>query len=60
MIKGYPIERIYEEVAFIAYYFHWTHDDIMNMDHFERRKWCEHISKINGKLNNEKENPFEY
>jgi uncharacterized protein DUF6760 len=53
MIRGYPLERIYEEVAFIAYYFHWSYEDIMNMDHRERRKWCEEISKINEKINKE-------
>jgi len=51
MITGYPLERIYEEVAFIAYHFHWSHEDIMNMEHRERRTWCEEISKINKKLN---------
>lgn len=56
---GYPVEKIYEEVAFIAYHFHWTHDDIMQMDHRERRKWCEEISKIHKKMNNEPENIFD-
>lgn len=27
----------------------------MEMDHFERRRWCEEISKINGKLKNDGE-----
>jgi transcriptional antiterminator len=51
MTRGYPLERVYEEVAFIAYHFHWSYEEIMNMDHRERRKWCEEISKINEKLN---------
>jgi Family of unknown function (DUF6760) len=44
---GYPLERLYKEVAFIAYYFHWQHDDVMMMPHRERIKWCEEISGIN-------------
>ena len=44
---GYPLDRIYEEVAFLAYYLHWCHDDIMTLEHGERRKWCEEVSKIN-------------
>ncbi|WP_081735251.1 DUF6760 family protein [Paenibacillus gorillae] len=44
---------MYEEVGFIAYYFHWSHDDIMNMEHAERRRWCEEISRINRKMNDE-------
>jgi len=50
-MKSYPLNKIYEEVAFIAYHFHWNHDDIMNMEHKERRKWCEEITSINLKLN---------
>lgn len=57
-MKGYPLERIYEEVAFIAYYFHWSHDEVMAMDHRERTKWCEEISKINRKMNQEPEHAF--
>ncbi|WP_137697028.1 DUF6760 family protein [Ruminiclostridium herbifermentans] len=58
-MKGYPIANIYEEVAFIAYHFHWSHDDIMAMEHAERKKWCEEISKINRKLSEDKENVFD-
>ncbi|WP_087566831.1 MULTISPECIES: DUF6760 family protein [Paenibacillus] len=52
---------MYEEVGFIAYYFHWTHDDIMNMEHAERRRWCDEISRINRKMNDDgdKKNVFD-
>lgn len=49
-IGGYPLDNLWEEVAFIAYYFHWSHDEIMRMPHWERKRWCEEISKINKKL----------
>lgn len=55
----YPKEKIYEEAAFIAYNLHWSHDEIMNMEHRDRRKWCEEVSKINKKLNDEPENIFD-
>jgi hypothetical protein len=54
-ITGYPLNRIYEEVAFIAYHFKWSHDEIMNMEHCDRRRWCEEISKINRRLNEKAE-----
>ena len=57
-IKTYPAEKIYEEAAFIAYYVHWSHDEIMNMSHLERVRWCNEISGINRKLNDEPENMF--
>ncbi|MCP4215841.1 MAG: hypothetical protein GY765_14405 [bacterium] len=49
-MEGRPLERIYEEVAFIAYYFHWQHDEVMMLPHKEREKWCEQISRINKNL----------
>ncbi len=55
-MTGYPLEKIYEEVAFIAYHFHWNHENILNMEHSERRKWCDEISKINQKLNQTSQN----
>jgi len=42
-----------EEVAFIAYHFHWQHDEILLMEHRDRQKWCEEISKINSRINDE-------
>lgn len=44
---SYPLDRLHEEVAFIAYYFHWPLDQILTMEHRERRRWCEEISRIN-------------
>ncbi|MBO4396204.1 MAG: hypothetical protein J5819_07655 [Eubacterium sp.] len=57
-MKTYPAEKIYEETAFISYYNHWSHDDIMAMSHRDRVRWCDEISKINSKLNKEPENIF--
>ncbi|MDL1973320.1 MAG: hypothetical protein LWX55_00745 [Deltaproteobacteria bacterium] len=52
---GYPLDRLYEEVAFIAYHFHWSHEEIMNMEHKERQRWVEEISKINRQLSGDKQ-----
>jgi hypothetical protein len=52
-MTGYPLDQIYKEVAFIAYYFHWQHGQVMEMPHNERKKWCEEISSINKKLSGE-------
>ena len=50
-MSGYPLDKIYEEVAFIAYHFKWSYEELMEMDHSERRKWCGEISRINKALN---------
>lgn len=54
-MKQYPIDRIYEEMAYIAYYFHWSYSELMNMDHQERQRWCQEISKIIKKINTTEE-----
>jgi transcriptional antiterminator len=46
---------LYEEVAFIAYHFHWHFEEIINMEHKERYRWCEEISRINKRLSGEKQ-----
>ncbi len=54
-----PADTIYEEVAFIAYYAHWSHEEIMTLPHEERSRWCRELSKINRRLNDEPENVFD-
>ena len=46
-IVSYPLERIYQEVAYIAYHFHWAISDILEMEHKERQIWVREISEIN-------------
>lgn len=45
------MDRLHEEVAYIAYHFHWPRRDVLNMEHGERRRWVEEIAKINRRLN---------
>ncbi len=48
---GYPSERLCEEVAYIAYHFHWPYDQIMSLDHKERQRWVSEVSRVNKRLN---------
>lgn len=52
---NYPLDRLNEEVAFIAYHFHWSFEEIMNMEHRERQRWVEEISRINREISGEKQ-----
>ncbi|WP_377193563.1 DUF6760 family protein [Ruegeria meonggei] len=45
-----PAGELYEEMAFIAYHFHWSSRELMTLDHAERRTWVEEISTINRRL----------
>lgn len=45
-IVGYPSELLDEEVACIAYHFHWSLADIISLEHRDRRRWVGEIGKI--------------
>ena len=40
-------DRLYTEIAFVAYHFHWSLEEVLGLEHGERRRFCEHISRIN-------------
>jgi hypothetical protein len=42
---------MYEEVAFVAYHFHWPLETVMNLEHADRRRWVTEISAINQRIN---------
>ena len=50
-LRLYPKDDLYREMSFISYYFHWSQDEVMSLEHAERRKWCREISEINKSLN---------
>jgi hypothetical protein len=58
-MKAYPLDELYEEMAFIAYHFHWSHQELMQLEHRQRRRWCDEISRINRGLNRSPRNPFD-
>jgi hypothetical protein len=54
------MKQVYEEAAFIAYYFHWDMKDILQMEHRDRLRWCEEISAVHQKSSGKEErNIFE-
>ena len=49
----YDTDRLFEEIAYIAYHFHWSLDDILDLEHPLRRRFVEEIGRINERLNEE-------
>jgi len=45
-------------VAYIAYHFHWSKGDILDMTHRERRKWVAEISRMNISINENNERSY--
>jgi hypothetical protein len=42
---------LFEEVAYLAYYFHWPYAQIMALDHLERQRWAGEVARINQRIN---------
>ncbi len=49
-MTGYPSDRLFEEVAYLAYHFHWPYDQIMRLEHRERQQWVDEVARINRRL----------
>ena len=46
----YATDRLYQEVAYVAYHFHWSLGDILDLEHPLRRRFVKEIGDINSQL----------
>ncbi|WP_405805281.1 DUF6760 family protein [Streptomyces sp. NBC_01187] len=42
----YAVDRIHEEIAYIAYHFHWSLEDILDLEHRDRRRYAQEIASL--------------
>ncbi|MET8286490.1 DUF6760 family protein [Streptomyces sp. NPDC048448] len=42
----YATDRIHEEIAYIAYHFHWSLETILDLEHRDRRRYTEQIAAL--------------
>ncbi|MER6960289.1 DUF6760 family protein [Streptomyces sp. NPDC001858] len=45
----YAVERLYEEIAYLAYHFHWPLEELLDLEHPERQRYVEQIARFNGR-----------
>jgi hypothetical protein len=45
-VIGYPSKQLHEEVACLAFHFHWSLDEILALEHNDRRSWIFEIGQI--------------
>jgi hypothetical protein len=50
-VVGYPLAQLNEEVAYIAYHFHWPIDSILDLEHRDRMNWVTQIAALNRRAN---------
>ena len=46
----YAPTRIYQEVAYVAYHFHWSLEAILDLEHAERLRYVAEIASINDRI----------
>lgn len=46
----YAADRLHEEVAYVAYHFHWSLDEILDLEHPDRRRYVSEIARINNRI----------
>ena len=44
------MDRLHEEMAYVAYHFHWSRTELMTLPHAERCRWVREIATINETL----------
>ncbi len=54
-----PPRELYRQLSFISYYFHWGLEDVLNLPHLERERFCREISRINREANSQEKNVFD-
>jgi transcriptional antiterminator len=50
----YAPDRIHEEVAYVAYHFHWGLDQIIDLEHGQRLRYVQEIARINARMSEER------
>jgi len=43
----YATDRLFEEVAYVAYHFHWSFEELLDLEHPVRRRFVEEIDRMN-------------
>lgn len=46
----YASDRMFEEIAYVAYHNHWSLDEILDLEHPLRQRFVEEIGRINRRL----------
>jgi hypothetical protein len=46
-------DRLFEEIAYVAYHFHWPLDVVVDLEHPLRERFVDEIGRINKRLSSE-------
>jgi hypothetical protein len=46
----YASDRLFEEVAYVSYHFHWSLEEILDLEHPDRQRFVREIADINRRI----------
>jgi hypothetical protein len=46
----YATDRMFEEIAYVAYHLHWSMDELLDLEHPLRQRFVEEIGRINRRI----------
>ncbi|HEY5783454.1 MAG TPA: DUF6760 family protein [Microlunatus sp.] len=49
-ILTYATDRLYSEIAYVAYYLHWSREEILDLEHAERQRFVREIGALNSRI----------
>lgn len=49
----YAPERLYEEIAYLAYHLHWSRADLLDLEHPERTRYLDQVAAMVTRANAE-------
>jgi hypothetical protein len=41
-----PVEQLHEEISYLALLFHWALDDLLDLEHGDRRAFVTHAARL--------------
>lgn len=46
-MSGYELDGLWEEMAYLAYHFHWPFEEVLNLEHADRRRLVDQVAALN-------------
>jgi hypothetical protein len=43
----YPVDTLWDELAFLAYHLHWSLDDLLDLEHGDRVQLLDSVARMN-------------
>jgi hypothetical protein len=43
----YASDRLFEEIAYVAYHLHWSFEELLDLEHAVRRRLVEAVDQLN-------------